>query len=237
MRLIIYSSLAFILLAAENCAGDKVSSEAIVASEKIAETTAKLGIQNVEKFNGRLDELLTLEMASKCTGYEASEATKNYSQVLEDPKTHYVSYSWEKGRMHVTDLGFTKIETDKPDVVQLSWLTTMTLENFTNLYREITDEDISNARKALDERINKGDLDPEAAKLAKEMAEGFMAGKNSREWVEGVGEKAVWMEDDKSLKVLYNGLSFSILADISDEQSENRQTAIDIAKMIVKDKL
>ncbi|MFD2034085.1 hypothetical protein ACFSKL_04740 [Belliella marina] len=229
--------MAVILVAVETCGGESTSSESLVDSGKIDKAMTELGLKTAEKFNGKLDELLTLEMAAKVTENDLNTAEKKYSKVFEDPKTHYVSYGWTNGRKHISDLGFTKIETDKPDLVQLSWVSATSAENFRNMYREITEEDLQNVRDAMDSKIKEGQLDAQSAKMAKEMAEGFMSGNNSREWLDGVADMAVWMERDKSLKVFHKGLTFSVLADVSDDNTENRNIAIALAKLIIKEKL
>ncbi|GHB26247.1 hypothetical protein [Mongoliitalea lutea] len=235
MKTILTTATLAILLAVDTCSGDKKSNESL--SSEIESSIAKIGIKNAEKYSGKLDDLLTLEIAAKVTGNDLSTAEKDYSQVFEDPKTHSVSYGWTNGRKLITDLGFTTIETDKSDMVSLSWVSTMSPENFKAMYREITDEDIQNAQAAMEQRVNEGNLDPEAKKLAMEMAAGFMERDNTREWIDGVGDMAVWIPADKSLKVFNQGLTFSLFADISDDNAINRAAAIDISKLIIKEKL
>lgn len=135
------------------------------------------------------------------------------------------------------DLGFTTIEMDKADLVQLSWVSVMSASDFKDMYKEITAEDIARAKKAMEENVNQGNLDSETKKLAMEMATGFMERDNSREWLEGVGDMAVWIASDNSLKVFYQGLTFSITADVSDDKNINKKTAVDISKTIIQEKL
>jgi hypothetical protein len=225
------------LLAVETCSGDKKAKEAISNSNEIQSTIASMGIKNVEKFTGKLDELLTLELAAKVTENDLSTAEKNYQQVFDDPKTHSISYGWTNGRKLLTDLGFTTIETDKSDIVELSWLSSMAASDFQDMFRQITTADLDNARKAMESKVHEGDLDPEAKKLAFEMAQGFMDRDHTREWLDGVADMAVWIPVDKSLKVFYQGLSFSLMVDISDDNDRNQKAAIEISQLIIKEKL
>ena len=93
------------------------------------------GGKTADEWNGKLDQLFTLEMASQVTHYDASEAVKDYNQVLKNPQTHSVQYKWDKGRVEVSDKIKNPI-TGKPmeiptnDYVEVSWVRTTTLEEF-----------------------------------------------------------------------------------------------------------
>lgn len=85
-------SLLSIFLFAFTCTGDKKENLESQANQAIDEVVGN----SADEFKGKLDQLLTLEMASEISGYAASEAQKDYNQVLKNPATHSVSYRWGK---------------------------------------------------------------------------------------------------------------------------------------------
>lgn len=46
------------------------------------------GTQSAERWNGKLNELLTLEMASSVSGHPSSEVKEKYNQVLKNHASH-----------------------------------------------------------------------------------------------------------------------------------------------------
>jgi hypothetical protein len=57
------------------------------------------------------------------------------------------------------------------------------------------------------------------------------------EEISGVGEAATWYEKSNELKVFYNGLTFALVVDISDNKSLNRNKSIELANLIINKKL
>lgn len=189
---------------------------------------------------GKLDELLTQEMAAQALGYNAADAKKEYRQIFENPDTHDLSYIWEMGRekeMNIPHVGKMMMPSD--DRIDLQWVKSTTLENFKNSYRTPTAEELKNAEKAMQERTTQlqkeGKLTPEQAKMATDLG-GTLGSDVSYDEVKNVGEYAVWNNKDKNISVFYKGLQFQLYVDVGDETT-NKSKAIAIAQKIIKEKL
>lgn len=195
-----------------------------------------------DEYNGKLDELLTLEIASEATGYVPNEARKDYSKILKDPATHSVSYNWDKGRMKKVNNPITNKEMNVPinDFVKIAWVRNTTLEKFKFDYHTPTAEEIKIANEAMDkklsEMVGEGKATKEQADLSKEMGNGLMNGQSYTE-VSNVGDYATWNNKYKQLKVFYKELEFEITVEVSNDESVNKQKSIEVAKQIIKQKL
>lgn len=231
-------SLLSLFLFAFTCTGDKkenLESQANQAIDEVVGNTA-------DEFNGKLDQLLTLEMASEISGYASTEAQKDYSQVLKNPATHSVSYRWEKGRNQQIKNPINGKMMDVPadDFIQLSWVKNTTLKEFKFNYHTPTAEELANADKAMNEKVNEmqqqGKADASQAEMAKGMASEMAKGLSFGE-IKGVGDYAVWNNKHKELKVFYKGLEFQITAELSDDEKVNKQKSIETAKQIINQKL
>lgn len=191
-------------------------------------------------WTGKLDQLLTQEMAAHALGYNVADAKKDYRQIFENPDTHDLSYSWEIGRekeMEIPYAGKMMFPTD--DRVELRWVKTTTLEDFKNSYRTPTAEELKSAEKAMQERTaqlqKEGKLTPEQAKMATDLG-GTLGSDVSYDEVKNVGEYAVWNNKDKNISVFYKSLQFQLFVDVGDEAT-NKSKAITLAQKIIKEKL
>jgi len=186
--------------------------------------------------------LLTLEMASEISGYVATEAEKDYNQVLKNPVTHSVSYQWEKDRNQQIKNPINGKMMDIPtkDFIQLSWVKNTTLKEFKFNYHTPTAEELANADKAMNEKANEmqqqGKVDASQAEMAKGMASEMAKGLSFDE-IKDVGEYAVWNNKQKELKVFYKGIEFQITVELSDDEKINKQKTIETAKLIINQKL
>lgn len=227
--------LVSISLLTLSCKNSNNSSSSNNITEQATEKTAN-------DFNGRLDQLLTLEIASNVTGYTANEAQKKYSQILKDPATHSVTYNWDKGRMKKVNNPITNKEMNVSinDFVKITWVRNTTLNKFKFDYHTPTAEEIKQANDAMDKKTNEmqgeGKATNEQTSSAKEIANSMMNGISFTD-VSGVGNHAKWDNKHKHLKVFYKGLEFEITVEISDVESINKQKSIEVAKQIIKQKL
>lgn len=198
------------------------------------------GGKTAEEWNGKLDRFFTLDIAAEATGYQASEATKDYNQVLKSPETHSMQYKWDKGRIEVSDKIKNPI-TGKPmeiptnDYIEVSWVRTTTLEQFKHNYHTPTQEEVANASKAMNEKMQEmqssGEVTSDQANLAKEMATGLGEGLSFDE-IPNLGTYSVWNNKDKNLKVFFNGLEFQVYANLGSE-TKNKQACIKAAQLII----
>ena len=202
------------------------------------------GGKTADEWNGKLDQLFTLEMAAQVAHYNASEAVKDYNQVLKNPQTHSIQYKWDKGRVEVSDKIKNPI-TGKPmeiptnDYVEVSWVRTTTLEEFKHNYHTPTEEELANADKAIDSKLqemqNEGKANSQQTNMAKEMASAFANGLSYDE-IPNIGDYSVWNNKDKKLCVFYKGLQFQVYANLGNA-NKNKEACIAAAKLIITEKL
>lgn len=170
-----------------------------------------------EKFVGKLDELFTLDMAAAATGYPASEAKSSYDKTLQNPTTHSMQYSWDKGRTRSTKVSTMTINTPIDDVIELRWVKVTDRKTFEQHYQNPTAEQLKEADKAMNDALDQKQAAGEISQNAKESAKGLAAelGKNVR-WdnVEGLGEAAKWNPKTQELKVFSGQIEFEIRIDL-----------------------
>lgn len=236
-----YLSIMMISAATLSCSGQTKSSDTDIVgkmNEAVDETLGK----SIDKYTGKLDELLTLTIASEAIGYEESEAKKDYNKVLKNPATHSLAYRWEKGRQKSIKNPITKENMEIPtsDFVELSWVKSTTLKEFKHNYHTPTAEELANADKAMNAKLqemeSEGKINKEQGSSAKGLAAALGEGLSYDE-VPGVGDYAVWNNKDKKLKVFYKGLEFQIIVETGNDESVNRQKSVEVAKKIIQEKL
>ncbi|HEY9170020.1 MAG TPA: hypothetical protein VIN72_11075 [Lutibacter sp.] len=170
--------------------------EQVSKSNAISENTKK----NVV-FSGDYEDLLTLEIASKITGFEPSKARKSnptkgmYSEILK--------YSCENGREFVKEKSVSnrkRVAYPRPDFVQISFV------------------DFEADIKSFLEFVAP-ETHPEVSKI------------------EGIGEAAYWNSKNNSIEVYYKNVSFRGKVEISNDEAVNKQKTIELARLIIKEKL
>ncbi len=197
---------------------------------------------SAETWNGKLNQLLTLEVAANTSDYPAAEAKEEYNQVLKNPGTHSVKYSWEKGREGTIMNPVTKAEMTIPldDSVELSWVQDTTLKKFKANYHTPTEQELANADAAIDKKLgemqDEKKISADQSQAAKGMASSLAQGLSYDE-VSDVGDYAVWNNKAKELKVFYKGLEFQVRVDVSNDEAVNRQKSVEAAQAIIKEKL
>lgn len=197
---------------------------------------------SAEPWKDKLNQLLTLEMAAQVSGYSASEAKENYNQVLKNPETHSVKYSWKKGREGTIKNPVTKADMTVPvnDSIELSWVRDTTLSKFKANYHTPTEEELAQADAAINKKLVKmqdeNKIDADQSQMAKGMASSFAEGLSFDE-VPDVGDYAVWNNKAKEIKVFYKGLEFQIRVDVSNDEAVNREKSVEAAQMLIKEKL
>ena len=211
-------------------------------SQETAQVAESSGGLTAEPWNGKLNELLTMEMAVKVTGYVASEGKEKYNQVLKSPETHSVKYSWKKGRESTIQNPVTNSEMTVPvdDSVELSWVRDTTLEKFKANYHTPTEEELAQADAAMNNKLgemeSEGRVTADQSQMAKGMASSMAEGLSFDD-VSGVGDYAVWNNKDKELKVFVKGMEFQVRVDVGSDEAVNRQKSVEVAQMIIGEKL
>jgi hypothetical protein len=152
-------------------------------------------------FSGDYNDLLTLEMASKIAGFDASKASKLHT--MRGMMAETLRYYWENGREEVIKESASKRERvayARTDLVQIKWVDgEADMESFL---------DFINLEKY-----------PELIK------------------VNDLGESAYWNSKKNHLEVYYNGISFTLQVDISNDESVDKEKTIALAKQILEEKM
>ncbi len=141
-------------------------------------------------FSGDYNDLLTLEMASQITGFDASKATKMHT--MKGMAAEMLRYYWENDREEVVEgSAFPRV-----DRVQLNWV---------------------DGEADMDSFLNFIDLEkhPDLTK------------------VNGVGESAYWNPNKKYLELYYNGISFRLEVDMSNDEALDKEKTTALAKQII----
>jgi len=152
-------------------------------------------------FSGYYDDLLTLELASRISGFEPSSARKTH--ILKGMTGEILRYNWENGREIVKE----KSETNRKrkvsfltDIVEIKWVASETdMESFLLFI----------------------DLEKYPEKMK----------------VNDVGESAYWNPTKENLEVYYNGVSFTLKVDISDDVITDKEKTSALAKQIIEEQL
>lgn len=243
ITLVICTSL---FLLAFTCEDDKKENNSSMKSElnQVMEENVKLA----EDFKGKLDELLTLEMAAETSGYPSSEAKKSPDSEIEKKYNKIsISYSWDKtNRTQQIEMMGRKMDVPVNDEVTLSWVENSTLDGFKKKYHNLTEAEIEASNQGINEKTaemnSEGKATQEQTDMAKSIAKNAM--KNfSVEEVSNVGDYAVFVNQKfagvptRELKVFYKGLSFSLLVNLSEDASYNDKKAIALAQKIINQKL
>ncbi len=197
---------------------------------------------NADNYSGKLDQLLTPEIAAAISGFDASRAVKEHEN-----KAHKVfggkkkaptecNYLWSNGRTRPVAVGGNTIAAPIKDKVGITRLSNITLERFKRSYSPLDQEQKAAAKKRLETEVNKRSDGGSASRSMTETGKG-MIDKLKVEAISGVGEAASWYPDFNELRVFHRGVTFSVVVDISDDKSVNRQKSIDLAKRLISEKL
>ncbi|CAH8285000.1 hypothetical protein EV196_101134 [Mariniflexile fucanivorans] len=152
-------------------------------------------------FSGDYEDLLTLELASRITGFEPSKANK--MNPLKGMTGEILRYYWENGREREKESTTPNRKNTKigcMDLVQIKWV---------------------DGEADMDSFLDFIDLEkyPDLTK------------------VENVGESAYWNPNKNHLEVYYNGVSFTLQVDISNNDILDKEKTIALAKLIIEERI
>ena len=148
-------------------------------------------------FSGDYGNLLTLEMASRITGFDASKAKK--MNAMKGMVGETLRYYWENGREEVKEKSASNRKTvscPRSDLVQLKWVD--------------GEADMASFLDFIDLEAN-----PELMEI------------------DGVGQRAYWNVEKQYIEVYYNGVSFTLQVDISNDDNLDKEKTIELAKLII----
>ena len=174
-------------------------------------------------WNGRLDQLLTQDMAAEVAGRPAAEAKKRNTVASS------LSYSWKSDRtQHVQGM-----TVPRHDQVALTTLMSgVTREFFLSRFQTLTEEQKAHARQALDEHFGQDSAQNQ------DTAGGLMDVMSQRHPVEevpGVGEAAMWevRPDGQTLSIYHNTNTVDLVVNISDDPEVNKAASIALARQLI----
>jgi hypothetical protein len=197
-----------------------------------------------ENYAGKLDQLLTLEMAAQVSGFDASKAIKEHENKAgkafgnEAKPPRECNYLWGNGRTRSVSMGASNVQAKIKDKVGINWVSNTTLERFKRNYPVLSAEQKVEAAKKLDEEHQKtnGSSSSAADKEISEVGNDMITSLETEE-VRGTGEAAVWYPNSNELKVFYKGLTFAVIVDVSDNKETNKTKALELANKIIIEKL
>lgn len=192
-----YLSICMLLII--SCKENGQNTKPLTNNDDSEETAATPEKPNT--FNGDYDDLLTLEMASRITGFEPSKARKTHT--LKGMTGEILRYNWENGRErnkeNITP-GMKKTTISCTDLTQIKWVDfEADMDSFLNF-------------------IEPGEH-PELSKI------------------NGVRESAYWNSKKNHLEVYFNGVSFTVQVDISNDDNLDKEKTIALAKLIVEERI
>ena len=213
--------------------------------KSVSSKVEKSSTLKADDFKERLDELLTLEMAAKVSGFDASKAMKEYENKTgalfgdKDAPPSECNYFWDNGRTIDIKVSQGTMNIPYKDRLGIKSVSNTNLEDFKQRYGVLTEEQQALASKKLAEAANKNKPEKEkteAEKKTMDVGTGII-NKLQPEEIAAVGDAATWYPNFSELKVLYRGLLFALEVDISDDKNINRAKSIELANMIIAEKL
>lgn len=217
-------------------------------SRRKADPNASGGNKCLLDFQSKYDQLLSEQDILTATGFSKDLMEIKYQKVLKNPEYHEMVYNFKNKR--VSYIPQIKMKAEIKDAISVRSIKPMSLTQFENSYKAVTEEEMQAARDAVNDVAegNSGDADAEAAMQKakeqnvtdeqvketsnvlldtfKEVSEGYRV-------VEGLGDAARWNVKTNELSVLQNGVQFQIMSDVSNDLEKNKSVAIDLAKKIL----
>lgn len=217
-------------------------------SRRSADPDAKGGNTCLLDYSTKYDQLLSEMMVLDLTGFTDETMDIKYSKVFSDPTYHSISYRFENKRIGKHPA--MDFETELRDEIELGSIKPMSLNQFKEIYRVITQEQTDLANQSIDDVIEgKSDSEEANEKMAeleqqgvdKETTKGavnmmkdaFANISKSYVNVDDLGEAATWNTFTNSLNVLQNGVHFELYIEVSNDNEENKNTAIAFAEKIL----
>lgn len=211
-------------------------------SDQSGDNTCLLGY--LEKY----DQLLTEKEVLDATGFSSQSMETKYKKVLKNPANHSFEYKFENRRVGKV-FGLDR-EMELKDIISISSIKPMSLNQFKNAYRPATEAEMAKAKESLNEVADgkSSNADANAAmKKAKEqnvssesvkkvgggMLDIFKEVAKANTDVAGIGDAAVWNTATDDLFVLKGGVKFEIKANVSNDGAKNKSVALELARKVL----
>jgi hypothetical protein len=197
---------------------------------------------NAAEYDGKLDQLLSLEIAAEITGFDPKKAQK-----IHENNTHKAfggeakpprecRYYWSNGRTKALKIGDNVLEGPYEDFVEITRISNTTIERFKRNYPSLTPAQRQAAQEELG-KASQNNSERNEASDALDKTASDMISKHEAEQIQHVGDAAVWFPQSNELRVFFNGLTFSVRVDISDDNLTNKAKAIELTNIIIEEKL
>ena len=217
-------------------------------SRRKADPNASGGNKCLLDFQSKYDQLLSEQDILTATRFSKDLMEIKYQKVLKNPEYHEMVYNFKNKR--VSYIPQIKMKAEIKDAISVRSIKPMSLTQFENSYKAISEEEMQVARDMVDDVTegNSGEADAEAAmQKAKEqnisneqiketsnvMMDAFKKVSEGYRVVDGLGDAARWNIVTNELTVLQNGVQFQIMSDVSNDLEKNKSVAIDLAKKIL----
>ncbi len=210
-----------------------------------ASPRGKAGVSCLADYVERIGDILPLEVLEEVVDLEGATPEK---KVTDHPSLKGVSWTWPSERKRVMEVMGMKVETPAHNQVgvsgfkRLDGATSGPQDGKTYVernYRSISTEEMEQIqirmKEQIAERVRKGELTEEQAKMAGGLGGNLMGQERVVESIDGVGDAARWTERDRTLAVGHKNVVFTLFVDVSEDQNLNRQHAIALAKRLLKD--
>jgi hypothetical protein len=213
--------------AVENLAAavKKVKSQGMPGDKEVDANVCLLG------FATKLEDVLSLETASRITGRESKDVKQKYSKVMKDPAFQDLTYSWKTSRTRKMTVGSMTLDRPLPDVAAVGNFKPMSPEYFAISYRPPSDE----GKEKLHAEIDKSkDLKGEQQKDVAHTLGGAIAKiAESFRPVKGLGEVAAFNGEESRLYVNDRGVTFTVTVDVGEDSAVNEKKAVEFARTIL----
>lgn len=188
------------------------------------------------KYADNLDEMLTKKDILKHYKADFEKAEIDYDTIMSS-KYSSVMYSWdgaesrtERFVVNGNDYG---PKSNQIGVGSLDFYDDeFPIKEFEAIHHTMTEEDMANARKAINKELGKVTDNEQTKKTGKKVGKSIMS-KIKFDTIEGVGDAAVWDYFDGCLTVLKGRAVFSITVDVSDDHAVDLELAKKLANEVL----
>ena len=199
-------------------------------------------------YQDKYDQLLGEADVLGATGFSRDLMETKYNKVMKNPSHHSFEYKFANKRIGRV-LGLDS-DIELKDIVTVASIKPMSLKQFKDSYRVVTDQEMQAARQALNDVADGKSQDPDAKAAMEKAREHNVSGESVKKVgggilsvigevskanteVTGLGDAAVWNTISDDLYVLQNGVKFEVKASVDNDKERNKATAIALAKIIL----